>query len=183
MAELLSHIPHQWTPGSHRSGRWDRSQDWTIEPLRRGDIASIIDLFEQMSAKSRRQRFLTSMPRLSTKMLTALGDVDGVRHIAVAARAGGRCVGIARAVATRRDPSVADVAVSVADAHQGKGLGRRLVDVLAGEARARGIRMFEATMDPGNYAARGLARSVTSHASYDDGLIRAEWRLGRALSA
>jgi hypothetical protein len=79
MSELLAHIPFQSRP----------SADWTIEPLRRGDIVAVTELFEAMSAKSRRQRFLTAMPRLSDRMLAFLSDVDGERHIAVAARVRG----------------------------------------------------------------------------------------------
>jgi L-amino acid N-acyltransferase YncA len=151
--------------------------EWIIEPLRHGDVAAVTDLFEAMSARSRLQRFMSPMPRLTTKMLTYLVDVDGVRHIAVAARVRGRCVGIARAVVDRDDASVADVAVAVADAHQGHGMGRKLVEALANEARALGIRELEAIVDPGNRAAIALARSVTSTSSYDAGLIRARWRL------
>ena len=77
----------------------------------------------------------------------------------------------------------ADVAVAVADAHQGKGLGRRLVAALANEACALGILELEATMDPGNLAALALARSVTSTAPYDEGLIRARWSLACAAPA
>jgi L-amino acid N-acyltransferase YncA len=159
------------------------TSQWRIEPLRHGDVAAVTELFEAMSASSRRRRFLSPMPRLTAKMLTRLTDVDGVRHIAVAARVRGRCVGIARAVVVRDDPSVADVAVAVADAHQGRGLGRTLVDALAHEARAIGIRRLDAMVDPANSAALGLVRSVTSKASYDEGLIHAEWSLPYAKSA
>ena len=91
MSELLAHLPFQPTPAS----------DWVIEPLRRGDSVAVTELFESLSEKSRRQRFLNAMPRLSDQMLAFLIDVDGERHIAVAARVRGRCVGIARAVVSR----------------------------------------------------------------------------------
>jgi L-amino acid N-acyltransferase YncA len=169
MSELLAHIPFQPTPPS--------PAEWIIEPLRRGDTAAVTELFDAMSARSRRQRFLNSVSRLSARMLTFLSDVDGERHIAVAARVRGRCVGIARAVVSRDRSSVADVAVAVADAHQGQGLGRRLMDALATDARAIGIREFEATIHPGNGAARGLARAVAATASYDEGMVRAQLSL------
>jgi L-amino acid N-acyltransferase YncA len=164
MSELLAHIPFQPTPPT----------DWTIEPLRRGDTVAVTELFEAMSAKSRRQRFLNSMPRLSERMLAFLSDVDGERHIAVAARVRGRCVGIARAVVARDRSSVADVAVAVADAYQRQGLGRRLVDALVIDARASGIREFEATIHPANDAARGLARAVAATTSYEEGQVVAQ---------
>jgi L-amino acid N-acyltransferase YncA len=167
MSTLVS-IPRQRPPAS---------SEWIIEPLRHGDVAAVTEVFEGMSARSRLQRFRSPMPRLTAKMLTYLVDVDGVRHIAVGAWLCGRCVGIARAVVVPGRPSVADMAVAVADAHQGQGLGRTLVHALAREARAQGIREFEATVDPGNAAALALARSVASSASYDEGLICTRWSL------
>jgi len=165
MSELLAHIPFQRTPPV--------STEWVIEPLRRGDTAAVTELFDAMSARSRQQRFHNAMPRLSERMLAYLSDVDGERHIAVAARVRGRCVGIARAVVSRDRASVADVAVAVADDHQRQGLGRRLIHALAADARAVGIREFEGSIHPGNDAARGLARSMAATASYDEGMLRA----------
>ena len=175
MAELLAHIPFHAAPQPRR--------EWTIEPLRRGDVGAVTELFDAMSERSRRQRFLSSVPRLNERMLAFLTGADGVRHIAVAARAGGRCVGIARAVISRGNPAVADVSVAVADAHQGQGLGRRLVDALTIDARALGIRELEATIHPSNDAARGLARSLAATASYEEGMVRAELSLTHAAPA
>jgi L-amino acid N-acyltransferase YncA len=166
MAELLAHIPFQAALPPPR--------EWIIEPLRRGDADAVTELFDAMSDRSRRQRFLGSVPRLSERMLAFLTDVDGVRHIAVAARAGGRCVGIARAVVSRGNPAVADVSVAVADAHQRQGLGRRLVDALTIDAQALGVRDLEATIHPANDAARALARAVAATMSYDEGMVRAD---------
>jgi L-amino acid N-acyltransferase YncA len=159
------------------------SSEWIIEPLSHGDVAAVTELFDAMSPRSRQQRFLSPMPRLTSKMLTRLVDVDGVRHIALAARVRGRCVGIARAIVVRGNPCVADVAMAVADAHQGRGLGRRLMDALSTEARALGIRELEATVDPGNGAALALARSVGSTAWHDEGLISTRWLLPTAFPA
>jgi L-amino acid N-acyltransferase YncA len=172
MAELLAHIPSQSAPPPR--------SELIIEPLRPGDVDSVTELFDAMSERSRRHRFLSSVPRLSERMLTFLSDVDGVRHIAVAARVGGRCVGIARAVISHGNPGVADVSVAVADAHQRQGLGRRLVEALTIHARGLGIRELEATIHPGNDAARALARSVAATASYDEGMVRAELSLAHA---
>ena len=164
MSELLAHIPFQPTPPA----------EWVIEPLRRGDTVAVTELFEAMSARSRRQRFLNAMPRMSERMLGFLSDVDGERHIALAARVRGRCVGIARAVVSRDQFAVADVSVAVADAHQRQGLGRKLVDALVIDARARGIREFVATIHPANDAARGLARAVAATMSYEEGELIAQ---------
>ncbi|MGZ4590722.1 MAG: N-acetyltransferase family protein [Actinomycetes bacterium] len=165
------------------SPRTASTPQWEIEPLPRGDAAAVVELFEAMSPASRWRRFLSPVPRLTERMLSYLSDVDGERHLAVAARAGGRCVGIARAIVVRDNPSVADLAVAVADAHHKQGLGRRLVERLAIEARALGIREFEATVHPENDAARALARTVGSTVSYDEGLLRVLWPLPGATPA
>jgi L-amino acid N-acyltransferase YncA len=173
MSELLAHIPYPSTSLT----------DWTIEPLHRGDTVAVIELFEAMSAKSRRQRFLNAMPRLSNRMLAFLSDVDGERHIAVVARVRGKCVGIARAVVSHDRSSVADVAVAVADAHHRQGLGRRLLDALVTDARARGIREFEATIHPANDAARGLAQAMAVTTSYRDGEVVAQLTIAHNAAA
>lgn len=153
---------------------------WEIAPLRRGDQSAVLELFEAMSPNSRWLRFLAPVPRLTAQALAHLSNVDGQRHFALAARVQGRCVGIARAMLLRDDPTVADLAVAVADDHHRQGLGLRLVRCLAQDARRRGVREFEALVHPDNAAARGLARTVGSSAAYDDGLLRLRWPLAGA---
>jgi GNAT superfamily N-acetyltransferase len=101
----------------------------------------------------------------------------------LAARVRGKCVGIARAVVSRHRSPVADVAIAVADAHQRQGLGRRLVNALVIEARACGIRGFEATMHPANDAARGLARAVAATTSYAEGEVAAQLTIAHDAAA
>jgi GNAT superfamily N-acetyltransferase len=94
--------------------------------------------FAELSAESRQQRFLTSLPELSDAMLRLLvDDVDGVDHVAVLLTVlpeGGpaRPVGVARLVRCPGEPAVADVAVTVIDAWHGHGVGSALLtDLLA----------------------------------------------------
>jgi GNAT superfamily N-acetyltransferase len=112
--------------------------------------------FERLSAETRRLRFLTSKPSLSSSELKYLTEVDGHRHEALGAidPATGQGVAVARFVRDEEDPSRAEVAVTVADDWQRRGLGTVLLDRLANRARQEGIKRFTALMAGDNPATR-----------------------------
>jgi GNAT superfamily N-acetyltransferase len=146
-----------------------------IVRLRRGDTDSVEELFDALSPRSRLQRFLSPVQRLTPQLLDRLADVDDVTRVAVTARAGGRCVGIARAAAVPGRPGTAEVAVAVADDLQGTGLGRLLVDRVSAEAACRGMRVLEGHVLPGNRAALALGRAIGATLAFDEGLVRMRW--------
>jgi ribosomal protein S18 acetylase RimI-like enzyme len=115
-----------------------------IRPLRNGDTATVATLFDRLGPRSREKRFCAAKPRLSESELAALARVDDNHHVIVGYLAGDpRPAGIARLV---RDGAVAEVAVEVADAWQGRGIGSILARELAADARAAGIRELVATV-------------------------------------
>jgi GNAT superfamily N-acetyltransferase len=89
--------------------------------------------YAELSPASRRSRFLTELPELSEQLLRLLvDDVDGDDHVAVLltvlpAGGGARPVGVARLVRDPDHPAAADVAVTVLDAWQGRGVGAALL--------------------------------------------------------
>ncbi|WP_222598515.1 GNAT family N-acetyltransferase [Lentzea tibetensis] len=106
-----------------------------VRELDRSTAPSAVEaVFEGLSARSRYLRFHAPAPRLTSAMRRALTDVDGHDHAAVAAVSGGRSIGIARLIAT--GCGRAEIAVSVADAWQRRGVGRRLLTAL-GDLAAR----------------------------------------------
>ena len=116
----------------------------TIRPLRHGDAATVLALFDRLGDESRRHRFGAAKPRLTEKELALLACVDGTHHVLVAHVPGDpRPAGIARLV---RDGSSAEVACSVADECQGLGIGRVLLEELTALARAAGIVELRATV-------------------------------------
>ena len=116
----------------------------TIRPLRNGDAATVLALFDRLGDESRRHRFGTAKLRLTERELAQLARVDGTHHVLVAHVPGDpRPAGIARLV---RDGSSAEVACSVADECQGLGIGRMLLDELTVLARAAGIVELRATV-------------------------------------
>src|SRR5438132_13388115 len=112
------------------------------------DAPLIAEGFQRLSAESRRLRFLTAKPTLSSSELKYLTEVDGHRHETLGAidPATGQGVAVARFVRDEEDPSRAEVAVTVADDWQRRGLGTILLDRLADRARQEGIQRFTALM-------------------------------------
>lgn len=116
--------------------------------IRPHDRAELARRFEELSERSRRARFFVSPRHLSESMLTYLTEVDGHDHVALAALVDShdmkeeRGVAIGRYVRLADEPSVAEVAVTVTDDYQGKGIGSVLLRELASIARREGIRFF-----------------------------------------
>ena len=119
-----------------------------VRPIRPQDSQGLLEGFQRLSPESRYRRFLAPLPKLGRAQLRYLTEVDHHDHEALLAidpqtRNG---LGVARFVRSREDPSVAEVAVAVADDWQGRGLGTALLQELAGRAREEGIRRFSASV-------------------------------------
>ncbi len=131
------------------------------------DAPLIADGFERLSTESRRLRFLTSKPNLSSTELRYLTEVDGYWHEALGAidPRTGRGIAVARFVRDADDRSRAEVAITVTDEWQHRGLGTVLLDRLADRAREEGIDRFTALVAGDNAAMHpflaGLGGSVT----------------------
>ncbi len=133
-----------------------------IRQVRSADAPLLADGFARLSPESRRLRFLRRKDALSAAELRYFTDVDHHDHEALGAldRAGGRGVGIARYVRDAGDPHAAEIAVTVVDAWQGRGLGSELLAQLSGRARAEGIRRFTALVSADNAAMTALLRRL-----------------------
>jgi GNAT superfamily N-acetyltransferase len=104
--------------------------------------------FERLSPESRYRRFLTPISELGEPMLHYLTDLDHHDHEAMVAldeqfKEG---LGVARYVRHPQRPDAAEVAVTVVDDWQGRGLGTLLLDVISARARQEGITTFTALM-------------------------------------
>ncbi len=125
------------------------------------DQAALADLFERLSERSRRLRFHAAKPHLSDRELAYFTDVDHRRHEAVVAvDAGGRFAGVARYACAPGESNAADIAIAVADAWQGCGVGTELARRVVAHARRNGIGLLRATTLAGNRPARRLLREL-----------------------
>jgi RimJ/RimL family protein N-acetyltransferase len=133
-----------------------------IRQVRSTDAPLLADGFARLSAASRQMRFLGVKKALSAAELRYLTDVDHHNHEALAAldRRGEHGVGIARYVRDPDDPQAAEIAVTIVDDWQGRGLGTELLARLSDRARQEGIRRFTALADASNVAVAALLRNA-----------------------
>lgn len=133
-----------------------------LRPLRRDDGPELVRMFEQLSEKSRYRRFFTVKPQLSDSTLAYLTEIDHHDHEALVALEPrtGRIVGVARFVRLTQTPTEADIAVTVVDSWQRRGLGTLLLEQLSDRASEEGIRYFTADILPENAPMLGLARRI-----------------------
>jgi RimJ/RimL family protein N-acetyltransferase len=133
-----------------------------IRPVRSMDAPLLADGFARLSPQSRWMRFLGTKTSLSAAELRYLTDVDHHDHEAIGAlsAADGRGVGIARYVRDTNDPRSAEIAVTIVDDWQGRGLGTELLARLSDRARQAGIDRFTALVSTQNAAMAGLLRKL-----------------------
>ena len=158
-----------------------------IRQVRSTDAPLLADGFAWLSPRSRWTRFLGTKTTLSAAELRYFTEVDHHDHEAIGAlsAADGRGVGIARYVRDADDPQAAEIAVTVVDDWQGRGLGTALLSRLAGRARHAGIARFTALVSAENVAVAGLARKLGARLAgrgpgtveYEVALVPAEYSL------
>ena len=115
----------------------------------------------RLSPASIRRRFLAPRRELSELDLHRLTALDGWNQYAlgVCDRAGDGTlegVGVARFARTSEDSKTAEIAITIVDAYQGRGIGKALLAQLANAATTRGIRTLQAIILPDNAAIIGL---------------------------
>ena len=133
-----------------------------IRPVRSTDAPLLADGFTRLSATSRWMRFLTPKKELSPAELRYFTDLDHHDHEALGAldHGNGRGVGIARYIRHAGDPYAADIAVTIVDDWQGRGLGTELLARLSDRARQEGIHRFTALVAAENVAVARLLRNM-----------------------
>ncbi|AJW46909.1 GNAT family N-acetyltransferase [Ralstonia mannitolilytica] len=135
----------------------------TVRPILPQDAPLEAALVEGLSSESRYARFLVGGGRLSDEMLAAYTQIDYVNHMALV-------VSVARPDGTGEDliadgrfvmeDGAAEFAMLVADAWQGKGVGRRLFATLVRAARVAGAREIFGEVLSTNRRMIGLARDA-----------------------
>jgi GNAT superfamily N-acetyltransferase len=133
-----------------------------VRPIAPSDKRALADGFARLSDESRYRRFFAPLNRLSTTDLSYLTEVDHHDHEALIAFDPGsdQTIGVARFVRSD-DPAVAEVAVTVADDWQGRGVATALLEQLVGRAREEGIERFLALILEDNEAAVQLFQHLS----------------------
>ena len=114
-------------------------------PVRPSDAAPVAELFSHMDDRSRRRRFFITDHVVGDAEAAAMVDVDQADRQAyvVEAEAGGEVLGIAQ-LAREGSSRRAEIALAVADAWQGRGIGTLLLERLAQHARSHDVSILDA---------------------------------------
>ncbi|HUO46980.1 MAG TPA: GNAT family N-acetyltransferase [Acidimicrobiia bacterium] len=125
----------------------------------------------RLSENSRRLRFMAPIESLSRAQLSYLTEIDHRNHLAWGALVGSDPVAVARVVRLTRDPAEAELAITVVDDYQRRGLGRLLVELMAELSRHVGIERFVFEALPENEGIVKLLRSYGADHEMGTGVI------------
>jgi acetyl coenzyme A synthetase (ADP forming)-like protein len=120
----------------------------TVRPIRPDDESELSRFFSALSLESRVFRFFAAVANADASVKRMV-DVDYRTRYGIVATAGDRIVGHAMYVAI--GTASAELALAVADAYQGRGLGTILLGQLAEAASTSGIQVLEAVVRPENH--------------------------------
>ncbi|WP_309074370.1 GNAT family N-acetyltransferase [Paenarthrobacter sp.] len=149
-----------------------------LRPIRPEDADALQAFHAGQSQASIYMRFFSFKPKLSGKEVRRFTEVDHINRVAFVITIGGEIMGIGR-YDRLEDPTEAEVAFNISDAHQGRGIGSILLEHLAVAARENGIRRFTAEVLPDN---RKMLM-VFADAGYDlkrqfdDGVVSVEFNI------
>jgi GNAT superfamily N-acetyltransferase len=150
-----------------------------VRPVLPTDRAELRAGYRKLSTKSRHTRFFAPPADLSEDDLDYLTKLDQRDHCALAAFAmdepGQPGVAVARYVREADDPSSAEVAVTVIDAYQGRGIGTLLMRLIANLAASNGVRSLVYFVMWENEAMLDLLREAGARVTADEpGVARVE---------
>jgi ribosomal protein S18 acetylase RimI-like enzyme len=158
-----------------------------VRPLLYGDRFELAAGFTELSPRSRRHRFFNAPEELDDDELEYLTNLDYRDHFACAAvledRRVPKGVGVARYVREHDNPTVAEVAVTVMDDYQHRGIGTLLTRTLGEAAAENGIRRFVNYVQWENAAAIELLTDEESRITpAEPGVARVEVALPAAVA-
>jgi RimJ/RimL family protein N-acetyltransferase len=145
-----------------------------VRPITPDDRDALAAAFARLSPETRRRRFLGPKPKLTARELVYLTNVDHVSHEALVAvdEEEGEIVAVARYATGPRGGASADMAVTVADDCQGRGIGTSLAARIVHAAHRNGIASLTATTMWENRSALALLRRLGFRATgSSDGLL------------
>jgi hypothetical protein len=147
-----------------------------LRPLTPGDRDRLREGLAWMSDDSRYERFLAPMPRFTDAQLSYLTDVDQADHVAWGAldpavpQAPG--VGVARFVHLVDTPVIAEVAITVIDLYQRRGVGIALFALLYHLAQRGGVAALRATLHPSRNGLADRLRELGAVGRLRDGVLQ-----------
>ncbi len=135
-----------------------------VREISRDDVDRLGRMFTRLSPETVYRRFFSPIHEPPRSALIWLVSFDHGRRDALVALDGDEIVAVAR-YDGRPGTGTAEIALTVQDEWQRRGVGKRLARRLADRAIGHGIESFVATVQPDNRAALGLLRKVAPDAS------------------
>jgi GNAT superfamily N-acetyltransferase len=149
-----------------------------IRPILPSDGPRLREGFDRLSVESRYRRFMTAIDELSDQQVRYLTEIDYENHMAWVAvdpsSPDAPGLGVSRYVRSPDDPTVAEAAVTVIDAWQGRGLGSLLLAVLGLHAVRNGITTFRAYVLEENAPMIGILHELGATTSHEGGFLRVD---------
>ncbi len=121
-----------------------------IRPIVPDDRERLYELFKGMGQKSRYFRFFQEKEDLTPKELEYFTNVDYENRMAFVALLDEKIIGVGRYDRDENEPDSAEVAFAIVDAHQSRGIGTQLLQLMTAYARTHGIVGFKALVLPEN---------------------------------
>lgn len=148
-----------------------------LRPVTPDDDAGLLGLYERLSDESLYLRFFSPVPRPTAHQLERLSHVDYRDRMALVAVLGDDIVAVARYDRVGEDE--AEVAFTVEDTQQGRGLGTMMLEHLAVIARANGIGRFVADTLPTNRRMLDVFRNAGFEVdrAFEAGTVRVEFSI------
>lgn len=153
----MNATPSQARPGDPLRVDIDRERWVSIRPIERSDAPGLSDLYAGLSPESRRRRFLGSGSPDIAALVATFTDPSSPGIVGVLREPGDRDGAIVAHASVQPDGAgSAEVAFAVADAYQGRGVGRALMAATLGLARAMGLSRVCASLFADNAAMRHM---------------------------
>ncbi len=142
----------------------------TIRPLHASDTEMEAEFVRHLSEQTRRYRFFGGVKELSPAELKLLCDVDGRQSMAFVAtvQKNGRetAIGVSRYALSMKE-GVREMALTIADEWQQKGLDEQLMAQLIKYAKSQGVKQLYCVELAENYAMHELAKRLGMSAERD----------------
>jgi acetyltransferase len=160
----------------------------TIRPLRPDDVGIEREFVTGLSDETRYSRLLGGAIKVTDEYIRRLTHLDWSREVALAAITmlgdAETIIGVARYVIDGSGEAC-EFAIVIADAWQGRGIGRRMLLKLVSVARRRSLKRIYGDILSTNHAMLGMARRLGFHIERHPGdstIARATLELGAAAS-
>ncbi|MCU0266025.1 MAG: GNAT family N-acetyltransferase, partial [Actinomycetia bacterium] len=148
-----------------------------LRPIRPDDADRLREFHSRLSPETIYYRFFAPYPTLSDRDVARFTQVDYEDRVAIVATVADDIIGVVRY--DKVAEGEAEVAFTIRDDHQARGLGSVLLEHLAAAARERGMRRFVAEVLPTNVRMITVFREAgyEPHTSMEEGYLLMEFAI------